>query len=752
MLKSPLLLRSAGNRLAVDPSGAVRTFDSLVERRALFGYDQVWAHKLQAGYVVQAQRPDWGIRVNPSSAQLSGRLWDAVDVTQSLEFHRGASVGYIRRVKLRNSGQSPLRLRMVSLSDPTAAQLGGPSVWGSIGVNAFNRGSHVAMDEVSDPPSARVVGVVSHPAKFYMTTDKVRAQDMAGAGDAPEATAGMSGQVLIMSSLDLDLGPSETKEIVFASIYNRAKLEDALSDFAKLQSASPRPQGKGPKFASASSQITEAAGWATSVLEGAPHQKESLERFDSLPGLIYSFPSLAKTSMEAAKPEIRKDGSMPHSADPAQQGALETSLLLLEVAKYVVMAQDKKLARAMYPMVKQLAGFLLSQTKDFKVKATPTLPNGWRRRIGTGYPTGEIPEVSLAVSAGLLGASRVARMLGKGDEAGRYRERSEMIVDRASKSLVDERGYFSLCVDTTGKLRSDETADMAVAAYRHPAASSPGQAACHRLLEKDFDTPYGPRAVPTSNRVYFSRTYGQGQLGGYWTRAALAHSIVCYRSGLPGIGSLGLKKAARLVAEDAVRLGKSPGEFTHWVDPEGGEAFGDGSDPVSASRFVEALVECELGLGVSEGGASFSPPDASSIGWLMASDIWAGEPLTAFVGRQSGKAHLFLESKKASASHGMRFSKSEVLEQPSRSMHAVCFYDPGQVICVGNSSGSPVKGSVSFAPRAAELSKQLSAPLESYDPIKGNWTKVSSLRVSPTMTFEAQLGPEEWRAFRLSTG
>ena len=63
---------------------------------------------------------------------------------------------------------------------------------------------------------------------------------------------------------------------------------------------------------------------------------------------------------------------------------------------------------------------------------------------------------------------------------------------------------------------------------------------------------------------------------------------------------------------------------------------------------------------------------------------------------------------------------------------------------------TPTHGTVVFAPRGPELSTRLSASLDAYDPAKGTWSKVGSLRVLPKMTFEASLGPGEWKAFRLS--
>jgi len=251
--------------------------------------------------------------------------------------------------------------------------------------------------------------------------------------------------------------------------------------------------------------------------------------------------------------------------------------------------------------------------------------------------------------------------------------------------------------------------------------------------------------------LYFNPSYGQGQLGGFWTRAALAHALLCYRVGLAGIGSLSLEKVANLAAEDCVKLGGSPGEFPYWVDVEGREAHGEDSDPVAAARLVEGFLEGELGLEFGAGTVSLSPSISSSLKWVLASEVWAGEPITVFVGRGSGRAHAFASGTRLEVKHGIRFAKAELLEVPVRGLYAVSLHGPGQVICLGNSSAVPARTSVSFAPRAPELSRRLSAPLEEFDRTSGSWVKASTLRVFPTMTFEASLGPGEWKVFRVST-
>jgi hypothetical protein len=751
-IRRPLTLRMRDYRILLDPDGSMRSFDSLPERRAVFGFERLSIYKVQAGVVVQGQRPDWALRITPHQAQLAGRVFDAVEVSESVELFQGASSGYVRRVKLKNAGAAAITLRLIDVLDPTASQLSEVSMrWGALGVNAFNRGSHVAMDEISDLPSARVVGALPSPKKLFMTTDKARVRDQISAGELGDPTAGMSGQVIVLMLHELDLAPSETKDVTFVSIYNPAKLEEALSDFGRIQGDWKAPRRQGPLFATSSPSLTESAAWAVAALGSARHGSDGLDRLESLKALSLVDRVGALSVIEDARRLLRRDGSMLHSSDQKEPGALESAVLLQAVSAHLLLARDKKLTRSLYPLVKKLASYLMASSKEYTLRTDPALPQGWRRSLGRGYPAGEIPEVSLAAVGGLLGAAQVARQVAKADDAGRFRERAEMLAEMVRKRLVDERGLLSLCLDPSGKLRGDETVDMAVAAYRHGFLASAEQAAAHRLLEKDFETPYGPRTVPNSNRLYFNPSYGQGQLGGFWTRAALAHALLCYRVGLAGIGSLSLEKVAKLAVEDSVRLGGSPGEFPYWVDVEGREAHGDDSDPVAAARLVEGLLEGELGLEFASGTVSFSPPSSSSLKWVLASEVWAGEPVTVFVGRGGGRAYAFASGSRLEVKHGIRFAKAELLEVTVRGLHAVSLYGPGQAICLGNSTTVPVRALVSFAPRAPELSKRLSTPLEEYDRTSGSWAKVSTLRVFPTMTFEASLGPSEWKAFRVST-
>jgi hypothetical protein len=750
-LRRPVALTRRDSRLLVDCEAAIRSLDSLSEKRAIFGRGQAYLYKVQAGVVIAAQRPDWHVLLTPTSVRFSGRVFESIEIVQELEFPKLPSFGYIRRMKLHNAGTSPISLRIICVSDPAAAHFRDRvDQWGSLGVNAFNRESHVAMDEVSEPHPARVIGCTPAPSKFYMTTDRGRATELLQAGDLPEATAGMSGQVLVLSIHELELARLESKEMLFVSLYSPRKLEEVLSDFGRLQSASPASEQEEPLFACSSPRVAEAYGWAQTSLEGVQFGGDLLDVIESLRGLAYANPSALEAAIERTKGLVLREGMIGHPADGTKRDVLETSLFLSAVSRQISMADDKRRARQLYPLMRRMAKALSARSKDGALRLDTGVPQGWRRLLRSGYPSGELAEVSLAASSALTDLARVSAILRKGEDSAKFRETSELVAHHVAKALVDDRGFLCSNVDPSGRLVHEETVDMAVACYRGSVPRSVASSSVHRLLENDFETEYGPRTVPTSNRVCFHSSYGQGQLGGCWTRASLAFSCLSYSAGLAGIGSLSLERISRLVTVDWPQLGGNPGEFPYWVDMEGREAHGAGSDPVAASRFIQGVVEGELGLSCSVSPPTFSPPILSTIKWALAGDVWAGEKVSIFVGRAAGKAFAFASCRRARVEGGQRFADCVRVDASPKSTHGVSFIGPGQVVCVGNASHAPVKAHLVFEARSPGLSRRLSTPLEQFEPAIGGWSKIGSLRVSPTLSFDAPLGPEDWKVFRVS--
>lgn len=753
-VKGRLLLHGQGCRLLLEPDSSVTYLESLAESRLLFGRESVYFYKVQAGLRVAAQRPDWRIETAPESVSFSGRIFDLVEVRQTVEFLAGESAGFSRRLHLRNSGRSPFRLRLISLHDPTAANFradGG--LWGSIGMDAFNRSSHVVMDETADPPGSRVIGSFPNPRAIYMTSDKGKAHELVQAGDVPDSTSGASGHIMLMMVHEFDLSPGQEVKLVASSVYDQSKLEDALAAFNASAAAPARSRPSVAAFFPGES-VSQAFQWAAASARDGVFLPGALDRAESIAGLKFCDPDAAKKTLEGLRAAQAREGFLPHSVDARRPGVLETSLYLGAASEYALLTGDKKYGRSAYPSLRRAASFLSGVTRGNIVTTDPSVPQGWRRRLGRGYPTGEIPEVSLALAAGLRSFSALARRLGRGSDAAKYLERSELIQASLRKRLIDERGSLVLNLDTRGTMRRDETADQAVSLARLPSFDkNAASSVVHRLLDKDFESGYGPRVVPTSNRSYFSGSYGSGQLGGYWPRAALSHALLAYSSGYAGIGSLGLAKVSRLAAEDAVSFGCSPGQLPHWVDLERRQASDPGTDSVASARLIEAVVKGELGVTIGASGTTISPPDSSSLKWALVVGLWLGGPSRSavFVGRAHGKVRAWVAGQPPGPRAGASFARYELLRSDDPVLKAALFHDPGQCILIGNSSSAPVRTTLRFEPRDSRLLAHLNAEVEEQDPVTGSWSRRQAIRVMRQMSLDASLGPQEWKALRIST-
>jgi len=201
-----------------------------------------------------------------------------------------------------------------------------------------------------------------------------------------------------------------------------------------------------------------------------------------------------------------------------------------------------------------------------------------------------------------------------------------------------------------------------------------------------------------------------------------------------------------------VKLGGAPGEYPYWIDPQRSEVHGQGSDPVSAARFLEAIVACELGLTVGPQGIEVSPNLASQLKWLLVNGLCAGRRACAFVGKAESASFAFVGVPDCRVERGWSFSGSEPASAGEGRVSAASFFLPGQAICVGNLSNETVRTGVSFKPRDPSLTRHLSVRLQRLDKTNGSWENVSPIRVLSPMTFDVTLGPSDWGAFRLSTG
>jgi len=772
-LKRSIYLFRSDLKAKVEPDGSSSWVHSATAKKLLFGKETAEVFKIQSGVKIAVKAQDVSMRATPSSISYAPRGQERVQASHSVRLVIGDCQGTVRTVRLTNRGDAIARLRILTLHDPTSLNYRRErDPPGEIGVNAFNRHDQVVMDDVGDTTGVRVIGFSPRPSVLYMTKDKGRAAELLALGELPESSLGMSGSVILLSQQDVDLPPGATAEVRSVSVYHPSSLESALNaaTLRPTEGDSDAGESRGAEFVSSSASMNFTFDWARAALFAMEGECNAAERLWSGVALSLMRSHYFERLAESIRGGIRKDGTLRYSEGTSasdrveRAGPVESSLYILGLCAYLsARAGDKKLVKRWYPQVKKVGDGLSRMLSDGLIHSSSDSPDGWRRRLGAGFPTGYSAEVNLLVTRALRDASSVAYLAGKGSDSAKFRELSVRLLNAVNERLRDsESGALALNVDNRGVVHKEMTVDQAVGLSYCSPDPNLASSVVHRLLEKDFETGFGPRTVSSSNNLYFSPSYGDGQLGGYWTRAALSHSILAYLTGYPSIGSAQLEKVARLVHVDAERLGGVPGEIPYWIDPERRQIAGSGSDPVAASRFIEALVFGEAGLSLGPQGARFRISEASQLKWLFIHDLDLGRRGSLFIGRSAGKAFVASTFEKETMEDSSRTGGQGVTTTSScfpecqriggaAGLEGILFWDScTSLICLGNTGGSAYSGFLSVPLKSKSFTTSLFAQMEELQQETGLWSKLDRVKLLSKLETKVELKPNSWKMLRLS--
>ena len=748
----PIILFKRFLKTRVDTDGDLLWSYSAQEGRLIFGRSSLHIYRVQAGVRLRASRRGVEIKISPALLELESRASDTLALSQKFEVVATDSSALTRKIRLSNLGKEAVKVIVISLHDPTSINFRGSSdPPGGVGVNAFNRGDHVVIDDLGDVAGARVIGCSPAPRVIYMTKDKTRALELLERGELSESTAGISGPIMVLTQHELEIVPRSSAELTFVSVHNSSGLDGALSTFTSIISheggvvAKTQRQQQRPVpaiIASSSQDLNFASAWALSRVSSIEGDSSLLDRLETIRSLSLVDPELCQKILRETIASQRKNGALPHSLDESTDGVLETSLFLMNASLSFRVLAEKKEIRAFYRSLRRAAKYLRDLSRTGLVHCNPALPQGWRRELRAGYPTGILAEVNLGIAGALRAFGALAAFVGKGSDAALASDASENLIALVREKLLDG-GSAGLVqnIDEKGRAHREESIDEVVACYRLPLSQSLAAALARRTLEKDFETGFGPRTLPTTSPLFVNGNYFAGQLGGYWTRAALASALLSYRAGYAGLGSAQLLKAARLVHDGVAGI---PGEFPYWFDPENRGFHSEESDPVAAARLIESVFYGEMGL--SEENRA-DPPKATQVKWLFASGFGNGGSRALFLGREGDEVRIETYSREPRKADGT-YGTFERLVTKSHVM-AVQFSEPGNLVCLGSSSDQPSSCVLSVPLRDPSLARHLVARLEEFNCESGRWVEGPTVRLQEKLTINVNLPPYGWKMLRL---
>ena len=205
----------------------------------------------------------------------------------------------------------------------------------------FNRGDHVAIDDLGDTAGARVIGCSPAPRIIYMTKDKSKALELLERGELSESTAGISGPIMVLTQNELEIPPRRSTEMTFVSVHNSSGLEGALSTFSSIIShgggevvSQQQQRPVSVIIGSSSPDLNFAVAWALSRVSSIEEDPSLLDRLETIRSLCLVNPELCLRIVREAMASQRKNGALPHSLEKGTDGVLETSLFLMNASLF----------------------------------------------------------------------------------------------------------------------------------------------------------------------------------------------------------------------------------------------------------------------------------------------------------------------------------------------------------------------------------------------------------------------------------
>jgi hypothetical protein len=717
----------------IDTSSSCSSVSSREEGRVVFGHNTVYSYKIKAGVTIPIKLGFSLVEIKPSSITLESLTDESIIVRQRIYITKSGSL--VRRVLLNNTSQNHVSARLLFLLDPCFSHFSNQNERECVGVNAFNRGNHVVMDEFI-VGSVRIAGVSENPEHIFMTKDKDIYKKVVSMGKIPDSTFGISSQPIIMFENNLELKPVSSKELVFSLVYSNKGIEEA---FEKFKSSFTDEQYEGRiQFHSSDKDVETTFRYSLAVIEGLEQTRDTLDMAETLGIKLLLFKDRSDSILGMLKNLTARDGFLPHSLDWRYPGLLETSILMTSVCNFLI-SGEKKIARKYLPWLRKVASFITKYIDE--MGSSNTLPQGWRRASRYGLPFGITSEALLSTISALNSFSNLCMKLGRPEESATLAEEIKILEEKVYE-LTDETGKMALFVGKEGNKKWDDTIDQAVGCYRflldRKSASYYFQIGC----SEDFETGFGPRTVPLSNSSYFHPSAAKGQVGGYWTRASIAHCILGYRLGLTRLASDELCRISALIAREAAKMGGRLGDIPYSIDTDSRKVILRGSDAVAAARYVEAILLEELGLRQNN---TPKPAESSKIEWMLAYPLMF-EGCKSILVLRSGSKSFYLVAGNIPSFDGRIYSGFRV-ESSDNTLMTGSFHCNGQVIFALSRSGKPFSASCTY--RVMDSSLFGSVVVELFNPDKEEWIEYEKINASQKVSITLSSERNSWVIARL---
>lgn len=374
-----------------------------------------------------------------------------------------------------------------------------------------------------------------------------------------------------------------------------------------------------------------------------------------------------------------------------------TPLFILAAAHHLNATAHRPCIDSLYPRIVRAAEYILAQIDDRGLVFCTSRGTGvygiagWRNIIENRNISGAVTEVNAECCAALRALGDIAGTIGKPDDRDKYLTASDRLREAINVHLLNPKnGTYYLNIDPDGNAHTEVTADEVFPLLFGVTDEQTRLLISTRLSSPDFLTDAGLRTVPSQNPLYIPDKR-VGLEGGVWPGVTWWYAMASANTD-PSLMVNALRSSYQHYIEEPGIHNTVPGQFSEWFDGQSLVNRGMRLSPWEPPRFLWALLEGAVGLGIGMMECTVNPRLPEEWRWLRLRNApYHDSEISFFMGRDGGDMCLYTTSGFTSKHRVRRYEEdvSDKVSVLSADMFTAAFRTGAQtVICLASAASA----------------------------------------------------------------
>lgn len=448
------------------------------------------------------------------------------------------------------------------------------------------------------------------------------------------------------------------------------------------------------------------------------------------------------------------DGLNGESVDHSFNINDNTPLFIMAVAHHLKATGHTKCLSRLYEACRKAGELILSQRDERGLVKCANQGMGvdaicgWRNVLANEQITGVVTEINSECYAALKALAHLAQISHDSEAASRYEQEAEKLRDAMNTHLIDRHtGLYIRNIDLDGNVFTQATVDLVFPLICGVAGPETVKLISERLIEPDFMTDAGIRALPSANPRYDPSSQS-GCLGGIWPGATWWYAMGCAGTHQRVMAD-SLRRSYWHYVSDPKTFNTVPGQFSEWADGQTLVNRGMRLSPWEAPRYLWVAIEGLAGVKMGPENLTLDPQLPPDWRWLrMHNLLYRGQQISFFLARQSDGIHVYstFDFVTELPLHKYDTQMTNAAETLTIGLSETAFGRPGEVmICLGNTQPHPIVGPFLTHHSLSASKSYLVLRLQEWD---DDWNEVGVLEGEELQRIAVRVDGETFALYR----